>query len=71
MQGPLPIAFAEQLEAGRGRDAKSRLTERDYTYFLDQRAFAAFRAIAFLLLAGKACARAFPPFKTALAPDLS
>ena len=53
---------------GRTNRAASR---RDYTCFLDQRAFAAFLAMAFLLLAGRRAARAFPPLRPPCRPMLA
>lgn len=41
---------------------------RDYTGFLDQRAFAAFLAMALRFLAGRRSARAFPPLRPPLRP---
>jgi hypothetical protein len=43
-------------------------TQQDYTCFFDHRAFAAFLAMAFLLLAGRRAARAFPPLRPPFLP---
>jgi hypothetical protein len=52
------------MDMGRG----NTLNRQDYTFFLDQRALAAFTAMAFLLLAGSASALAFPPLRPPLRP---
>jgi len=67
-QDPLPVALAgcrERAVVGRLVSAE---TGADYTGFFDQRAFAAFRAMAFLLRAGSAAARAFPPVRPPFLP---